>query len=563
MVWRPDAGNSFQNEAGKIKHLIVGYTRGDVLDVGCGPFKAFPHFIGVDRANVDPGQNPWRTDVRKECTDLAMFGDRSMDAVFSSFLLQSIVHPEDALKEWWRTIKVGGHLVLYLPHATFYPNLDSSSPDGEEEKPKTHDFYPEDIIAAMELIGGWDLVENQERNERDEYAFFQVYKKRKGSKHHHTWKKKAEDKRERCLVIRYGGIGDLIMVASILPALKAEGYHITMNTHPNGPEILGEDPNIDEFLIQDPNQVPNEDLGPYWLNQGWEYDRIANLSESVEGALLTMAGRHSHAISKEARHMLCDVNYLDFTHAIAKVPLTPKSARFYAKATERNVARETRKKMGDQPVVLWSLAGSSVHKFWPWMSEAVLWLCVNTDFKVILVGDKSCQMIEAGICAVLLKHYCEIDFEDSVKMKLSEVLAKLNKHWGENRVICKSGAWAIRESLAFANEADVVVGTETGLLNAVGLEPVRKVIMLSHSSHENLTRDWVNTTVMEPPEDEVSCYPCHRLHHGNTFCPIGDSDWDKVGGASLCATKIPWAAVVTEIVEQVNSLKLKVSEAAD
>ena len=46
MTW--DIKTSEGNEAEKIKWELVPYTRGLGLDIGCGPCKAFPHFIGVD-----------------------------------------------------------------------------------------------------------------------------------------------------------------------------------------------------------------------------------------------------------------------------------------------------------------------------------------------------------------------------------------------------------------------------------------------------------------------------------------------------------------------------------
>lgn len=36
--------------------------------------------------------------------------------------------------------------------------------------------------------------------------------------------------------------------------------------------------------------------------------------------------------------------------------------------------------------------------------------------------------------------------------------------------------------------------------------------MLSHSSAENLTKHWLNTTTLEPNCEKAPCFPCHRLH---------------------------------------------------
>jgi hypothetical protein len=64
----------------------------------------------------------------------------------------------------------------------------------------------------------------------------------------------------------------------------------------------------------------------------------------------------------------------------------------------------------------------------------------------------------------------------------------------EDRVHERCGVWKIRETMAFLDQADLVIGPETGVLNAVACADVPKVCFLSHSSVKNLTRDWVNCT---------------------------------------------------------------------
>jgi hypothetical protein len=60
-----------------------------------------------------------------------------------------------------------------------------------------------------------------------------------------------------------------------------------------------------------------------------------------------------------------------------------------------------------------------------------------------------------------------------------------------------------------AKECDIVIGPETGVLSAVAMEPMKKIVFLSHSSVENLTRDWVNTVSLY--SKNTPCYPCHKL----------------------------------------------------
>ncbi|MCH9835299.1 class I SAM-dependent methyltransferase, partial [bacterium] len=180
MTWT--AETSLGNEAGKIKWDLVEYTNGVGLDLGCGHSKAFPHFIGVDNGHH------WGTagaDIAvKTCEDLSIFAGQSMDFVFSSHLLEHIQDTKVALKEWWRVLKVGGRLCLYLPHKDLYPNCGQpgSNPDHK------HDFMPDDIEGIMKELGGWDMVRNETRAETNEYSFFQVYRKLASDKHRYSYR---------------------------------------------------------------------------------------------------------------------------------------------------------------------------------------------------------------------------------------------------------------------------------------------------------------------------------------------------------------------------------------
>ncbi|MGH8863929.1 MAG: class I SAM-dependent methyltransferase [Burkholderiales bacterium] len=175
MTWRPDGPQG--NEAAKIKHLIVPYTRGRVLDLGCGPYKAYPHFIGVDNGH-HAQEFGWQftPDIHVEdCARLDLIRDESVDAVFSSHLLEHIEDYRGALKEWWGVIKPGGHLVLYLPHKDHYPNIGQPGTNPDHK----HDFEPADITDAMRDIDPyWRLVLCEDRHDGDEYSFLMVFEKR-------------------------------------------------------------------------------------------------------------------------------------------------------------------------------------------------------------------------------------------------------------------------------------------------------------------------------------------------------------------------------------------------
>lgn len=490
MVWRRTDPQG--NESAKIKWDIVPYTRGRGLDLGCGPKKAFDHFTGVDNKH-HAAQFGWEIhpDITVEtCEKLDLFADKSMDFVFSSHLLEHIEQFEDALREWWRVVKVGGYLVLYLPHKKFYPNIGQpgSNPDHK------HDFVPKDISEAMLQLAsgesGWDLLENEDRNEGREHSFFQVYQKRNDGKcreHPHPWKKPSS---KNVCIVRYGGFGDMIQASSILPALKEDGWHVTVMTTPKGKSILEHDPHIDRFLLQDgnphPDQVPNAELGDYWAVWQAKFDRWINLSESVEGTLLAMPSRMNHRWPDDLRRKMLGVNYLEFTHQIAEVPLPPRPEFYPTEAENEWVVGELLPIKGF--LVMIALAGSSVHKAYPHMDNVIARILQGIpEATIVMVGDATCHVLEAGWQA-------------------------------EPRILKRSGVWSIRQTMIAARECDLVIGPETGVLNAVAFKQNAKIVMLSHSSVENLTRDWVNTVSMVPAKD-VKCYPCHRLHYGREFCP--------------------------------------------
>lgn len=496
-MWRredPEGG-----EALKVKHHIVPFTRGRVLDLGAGGLRVFPHFTTVDNKADEKlfGSRLPKPDVLvATCEDLSLFGDGSWDAVFSSHLLEHLVDTKATLREWWRVVKPGGHLVLYLPHKELYPNV--GSPDANPDH--KHDFLPEDIEAVMRGVGSWELRVSETRNEGREYSFLQVYRKRDDGRHVLSYKHRAEG--PTACVCRFGGFGDHMMAANILPGLKRQGFHVTYMTTPKGFDMLKCDPHVDEWLIQDKDQVPNHELADYWETWGAKFDRFVNLSESVEGTLLAIPGRANHAWPTPVRQArLGTVNYLDFHAELAQVELT-QEARFYPTEEEEV---QTLNRLGamtegaDAFFVLWVLAGSSVHKVYPHMDSVIAKTMLDCpEAHVILVGDETCKLLEQG--------------------------------WElEPRVHRLAGELSIRDTIALAQQCDAVVGPETGVLNAVAFDPMVKVCMLSHSSRENLTRDWVNTATIEPLH-APPCFPCHQLHYGDKYCPT-----EPNSGTSACA----------------------------
>lgn len=273
-------------------------------------------------------------------------------------------------------------------------------------------------------------------------------------------------------VILYGRWGDMFQAANILPGLKRAGYHVTFVSLPKWAIVLKNDPHIDQWLYTRlGDEIPTFDL-------------TIRLQGVIVGTLLadrswsTAPARHS-------------INYHERIAEVAGVPLT-KEARFYPTEDEKPIR-------SDGFHIVWCLAGSTFDKWNPHQNEAIqMVLDEMPEATITLVGDESCQELET--------------------------------RWAEfPRVQCKSGRLPIRNTLALAQVADCVVGPETGVLNAVAFEANGKVVMLSHSGVDNLTKHWTNT---ESLYSDAPCHPCHRIHTTTEHCTVDEH------GAAYCQGRI-------------------------
>src|SRR5436305_812127 len=68
----------------------------------CGPNRPARHGVDVDYPGYDGIHLP--------------FPDESQDAVYNSHCLEHIANYHDALLEWYRVLKIGGYLIIVVPH---------------------------------------------------------------------------------------------------------------------------------------------------------------------------------------------------------------------------------------------------------------------------------------------------------------------------------------------------------------------------------------------------------------------------------------------------------------
>lgn len=493
MTWSLELSQGF--EVDKCRHRVTGFCAGRGLDIGCGPKKIVTTAIGIDAGgsaanlHLDLG----------EPDALRCFANDSMDYVFSSHCLEDLIDWKGALRDWWRLIRYGGYLVLYGPDPDYYPRVGTAGANPNHQ----HDLYGAEVWDYLQTFGDAKLVEISRHNETNEYSWQLVVRKRvsllrkpfqvlreHGRLQPLALPRKRRAKKE-CLIVRYGALGDSVWMTTVLRQLKRDGWYIVYNTTDYSAQVLRDCPWIDEFMLQPRDAVDQEDLEAYWKGLEREFDRVLNFSGSIEGGLLKLEGSPEYHWSHAQRHRHCNVNYIDRTMSLAGYPnLKGQLPELHFSETEETLMRSfLNAHCKDKFVIEWSLSGSSFHKHYPWTPFVVGEIAKRhpNDVVIITVGDQDCQIIEPG---------------------------------GPN-VIRKSGVFPVRASMLLTKYANLVIGPETGILNAASCYETPKIVFLSHSSHENLTKYWLNVTPLEAPQ--CPCHPCHRLIYTNC-CPKGDMD---------------------------------------
>jgi len=318
---------------------------------------------------------------------------------------------------------------------------------------------------------------------------------------------------KKVMVTRLGAFGDAVMVSMLFRLLKKQGYYTVANVSTRSEIVLRNNPYVDEWLIHKDNSVPVETLHEHWKKITEGFDKHINLTGSIEeGLLISPHNKEIYEANHMIRHLKCDRNYYDKTLEIAGFEERGLNGELYFSQEEENWGKKIREQHKNRFIILWSLAGSSPHKAYPYAEiVANQFLSKHKDVVIYTVGDSICVLLEF------------LDQEKVDRLTENDKNAQFERNWlvkncSHERVKHRSGLWNIRRSLVMTKYADCVIGTETGVLNAAGCFETPKVILLSHSSHKNLSKHWKNCYPIEAKNSECPCHPCHKMIYKGDVC---------------------------------------------
>ena len=518
-MWAKELPDGYESR--KCRYRVASLCRGNGLDLNVRDEKIVPTALGICKV-----RNP-KADLALDVSandGLGLFSDNQFDYVFDAHQLGDFSCTEAILKEWWRVIKPNGFLILYEQDRDYYPLVGTPGADQLRRK----DLYWEDAWSILESFGNAELFSHSRHGDSNEYSWQLVARKKFA-----TTKKPSEVLRnvdlsgqvclprkkktdKEVLVVRYGAYGDTLWVTPVLSQLHRDGYYVVMNTTTKGAEVLKNNPNIDEFIIHHEHKdIPYEELENYWHLMGRSFEKVINLTKSCEGHLVKVEGSREFNWPKERRHAECNYNFQDRQMELAGYPdkkgLVPE---MYFSDIEEALVLNFVNARKDKFVIVWSMSGSGFHKTWPWSEYVAGELAMQfKDIEIITVGDEDCKILE----------------------------------WQNPKTINKCGVYTIRQSFILTKYANLVIGGDTGMINAASCFDTPKIVFLSTNTEENLTKYWKNTTTFH--NEDCECYPCHKLIYTNT-CPKG-----RFGVAPVCMEGIEPKAVLDAILKYYKEWK--------
>ena len=337
-------------------------------------------------------------------------------------------------------------------------------------------------------------------------------------------------------IARMGGVGDNLMAASPLKALKRMGYMTEMITAEPNYVVFHHNPYLDKLTVKrgfgkglQDGGLPQNDL---WGWQQWfesranEYDLFIHASHSCEGRHALFKTMTSFWWPQDYRRKICGGSYLETVHDIAGVPYD-FGPLFFPSAEEYANAYLAKEKYAGERSLVWVISGTRIDKIYPKAPFAISRIIKELGIPVVVLGGPLDK--ERAMAATILETVTMLNgTRDGLALAVPDNTGAF--------------AWPLRTSLTQAMVADLVITPDTGAAWAVAFEDMPKIVMVSHASVENITSHWKNCTTLHADEARVPCWPCHRLHDDPSTCVV-----NKEGNGAACISDISVETVVETV----------------
>jgi len=331
-------------------------------------------------------------------------------------------------------------------------------------------------------------------------------------------------------IARFGGIGDNLIAASVLHPLKRMGYLTEVITEESNHVVYLHNPLIDKLTVHRKGDLPKGDIKQWqkWIDgRAQTFDLFLHASHSCEGHRALFSHMTEFWWRPEYRRRICGQSYLETVHDIMGVPHEFGPLYFPTEEERANAAQVTAS-VGRYAV--WIVCGSRLDKMYPYSAMAIARIIKELKIPVIAMGGHSEK--EHRALQAIREH---VERQNGTRDLL---------HIAQPKAGVEELCWPLRTSLAMVLGADLVITPDTGPAWAAALEPMPKVVMVSHASVENITKHWRNTTTLHADPQRVDCWPCHRLHDDESTCRA-----NKEGNGAACISDISVEKVVGAVAE--------------
>lgn len=310
-------------------------------------------------------------------------------------------------------------------------------------------------------------------------------------------------------VVRLGGIGDNLIAASVLRPLKNQGYKIEVITKEPQSCVFENNPYIDKLTVKSDRELPQDNptnWQKYWWSRSCEFAKFVNLSHSVEVLMARFPAETAFWWPPEFRRKVCGHSYLEAAHDVVGVP-HDFGPLFFPTEAELNDIKSFKQRHGldTKPLIAWVVSGTRVDKIYPFGGLAIARLLAELDVNVIMMSSpSSVRPVDANHAEQIMNH---VKLTNSSVQGLYEVRHVDGQH-----------DWPIRRMLALSQMCDLVIGPDSGIMWAVAMEEIPKIVLHSHASVDNITAHWKNTISLHADQHNVACSPCHLLHDTIDTC---------------------------------------------